>query len=56
MALSDDDTNTLIRHLTAKSRSVPDLDIEGLVATCVLDTLLVSEGYLSVDDFAPKEN
>lgn len=59
MGLSAADAERLCEYLTAKIEAdraqVLDFDLKAVVCTVVADTLLVSEGSLSVDDFRPPD-
>jgi hypothetical protein len=53
--LTDAEAERLASYLVAKHRQLPvgRDDLECIVTTTVLDTLLVAEGSLTVDDFTP---
>lgn len=57
--IADAEAERLAGYLVAKHRQLPvsdDFDlVDCIVRTTVADTLLVAEGSLTVDDFAPKE-
>jgi hypothetical protein len=57
--MSDADVERLCGYFVAKHRQLPASDdfdlVDCIVRTTVADTLLVVEGSLTVDDFAPLE-
>jgi hypothetical protein len=50
------DAERLIGYLVEKHRQPYGATVESIVATTVADVLLVVEGVLTIDDFAPRRN